>query len=80
LHGESKKTPTRNQAAKLIARHNPELISVTKVHLLDSSETTYRWCIKSTQLGSNCWVTVYADPIPEADSCDPRSQAEGIEK
>jgi hypothetical protein len=65
LHGESAKTPTRNQVAKLIARLHPELISVTRVSLLNSSETSHKWYVKSNQLGPNRWLTVYADPMPD---------------
>jgi len=62
-HSESAKTPTRNQVAKLVARFHPELASAARVHLLDSSESGRKWYIKSTQLSSNRWVTVYADPL-----------------
>jgi hypothetical protein len=65
LCGESAKSPTRNQVAKLIARFHPELISVTRVNLLKSHESGYKWYIKSSQLDMNCWVTIYADPMPD---------------
>jgi hypothetical protein len=65
LHGDSEKNPTKNYVGRLIARFHPELVSVDKVHLLDSSETEYRWYVNSFKTGSNCWVTFYADPCEE---------------
>lgn len=73
LRGESKKTPTRNYVARLIARNHPELVSVDRVHLIDSAEPGHRWYVRSTQLDSNRWVTVYADPLEdviELPECD----------
>jgi hypothetical protein len=65
LKSESAKNPTRNQVAKLIARHHPEFMSVTRVDLLRSLESGFKWYVKSTRLGPNRWLTVYADPLPD---------------
>ena len=65
LEGESTKTPTRNHVAKLIARHHPELLHAGGVWLLNSSETNYKWYVRTDRLGPNKWLNVYADPLPE---------------
>jgi hypothetical protein len=65
LAGESKKTPTRNYVARLIARHHPELVSVDRVHLIDSDEPGRRWYVRSKELDSNRWLTVYATPLED---------------
>ena len=65
LQGESAKSLTRNHAAKLIARHHPELRSAGGVWLLDASETNHKWFIGAQKLGPNRWVYAYADPLPE---------------
>lgn len=65
LSGESTKTPTRNYAAKLIARYHPELMSAGRVHLINAEDTGFRWYITSVQLDSNRWVTAYAEPLDE---------------
>ena len=67
LVGESKKTPTRNYVARLIARHHPELMSVDRVHLVDSDEPGRRWYVRSTKLNSNRWQTVYASPLEDIE-------------
>lgn len=64
LKGESAKSLTRNHAAKLIARHHPELKSAGGLWLLDASETSHKWFIGAEKLGPNKWVYVYADPLP----------------
>ena len=77
LAGESAKTPTRNYVARLIARHHPELVSVDRVHLIDSDEPGYRWYVRSTELDSNRWQTVYATPLEDvydSPEIDPRPQ------
>jgi hypothetical protein len=71
LRGDREKNPTRNYVGRLIARFHPELMSVDKVHLIDSSETEYRWYVISFQTGSNCWVTFYADPCEETPATPP---------
>ena len=63
LQGESAKNLTRNQAAKLIGRHHPELRRVGRVWLLDASETVYEWYLGTEKLGPNKWLYVYADPL-----------------
>ena len=65
LQGESAKSLTRNHVAKLIALHHPELSHAGGVWLLDASETSYKWYVRTDKLGSNRWVTVYADPLPD---------------
>jgi hypothetical protein len=65
LNGESAKTPTRNQVARLIARHHPELQFAGRVMLLDASEEDYKWHVRANKMGSNCWSYVYADPIAD---------------
>lgn len=65
LHGESAKSLTRNRVARLIARHHPELQHAGGVWLLDASETSYKWYVRTEKLGRNKWLTVYADPLPE---------------
>jgi len=66
LHGESAKAPTRNQVARLIARHHPELQFASRVTLLDASEQGYKWYVRATQMTSNRWVYVYAAPVEDA--------------
>ena len=69
LSGESAKSLTRNYVAKLIARHHPELQHAGgAVWLLDASETSYKWYVGSQKLGSNRWLTVYADPVVDQTS------------
>jgi hypothetical protein len=65
LESESAKSLTRNHVARLIARHHPELRHAGGVWLLDASETNHRWYVQTEKLGSNKWLTVYADPLPE---------------
>jgi hypothetical protein len=66
LHGESAKTPTRNQVARLIARHHPELQFASRVMLVDASEEGYKWHVRANRMGSNCWSYVYASPLEDA--------------
>jgi hypothetical protein len=73
LTGESKKTPTRNYVAKLIARHHPELVSVDRVHLIDSDKPGCRWYVRSTELDPNRWQTVYASPLEDVTEVDDKS-------
>jgi len=65
LHGESAKNLTRNHVARLIARHHPELQHAGGVWLLEVSENSYKWYVRTEKLGPNKWLTVYADPLPE---------------
>ena len=65
LQGECAKSATRNHVARLIARSHPELQFASRVMLLDASEEGHRWYVRATQVNSNCWVYVYADPIEE---------------
>jgi hypothetical protein len=74
LRGDSEKNPSKNKAGRLIARFHPELVTVDKVHLIDSSETEFRWYVKSFQTGSNCWVTYYADPCEEVPTTPPAQE------
>jgi hypothetical protein len=66
LQSESAKSLTRNHVARLIARHHPELRSAGGVWLLDGSEANHKWYVQTEKLGPNKWLTVYADPLPEA--------------
>jgi len=66
LHGESEKNPTRNHVARLIAAHHPELKSVTRVMLISATETGHKWYVKASQVTSNRWLYVYADPLEDA--------------
>jgi hypothetical protein len=68
LEDESAKSLTRNHVAKLIARHHPELRHAGGVWLLNAFETNYKWYVHTEKLGRNRWLTVYADPLPEASS------------
>jgi hypothetical protein len=65
LCGESTKSLTRNHVAKLIARHHPELGHAGRVWLLDASGTAHKWYVGTERLGSNRWLTAYADPLPD---------------
>ena len=65
LNGDSEKSLTRNHVAKLIARHHPELEHAGSLWLLDASETSNKWYVGTQRLGSNRWLTVYADPLAE---------------
>ena len=73
LVGESKKTPTRNHVARLIAAHHPELKTVTQVMLISATETGHKWYVKASRITSNRWLYVYADPledvVAEANCC-----------
>lgn len=72
LHGESAKTPTRNQVARLMARHRPELQFASRVILVDASEEGYRWHVRANKMGSNCWSYVYAEPLEDAPADESR--------
>ena len=65
LQEESAKSATRNRVARLIARSHRELQFASRVMLLDASEEGHKWYVRATQVNSNCWVYVYADPIEE---------------
>jgi hypothetical protein len=73
LTDESGKRPTRNYVGRLVARHHSELASLGKVSLIQSDKPGYRWYVRSTPLGPNCWVTVYAEPLDEGDLASPHT-------
>jgi hypothetical protein len=65
LQGESAKSATRNHVARLIARSHRELQFASRVMLLDASEEGHKWYVRATQVNSNHWIYVYADPVEE---------------
>ena len=65
LEGESAKNLTRNDVARLIARHHPELQFAGGTMLLDALEEPYKWYVKAIKQESDRWEYVYAELVDE---------------
>ena len=66
LEAESNKPVTAKSALHLISRHHPEIALAGRTLLRNSDATKYRWVLCVTQLDSDRWLYVYADPVHEA--------------